>query len=87
MKEWFPKILQAYYDTDIGVALNMRDWELEQAPLHNNIMWGNFFQHQDFYMKLKGFAINLAVIIFAASFATPYFFIQSLFRVGVIGSV
>jgi hypothetical protein len=29
MKEWFPKIVQAYYDTDIGIALNMRDWDIE----------------------------------------------------------
>jgi len=75
MKEWFPKILQAYYDTEVGIDLNMIDWVLEQAPLHNNIMWENFFQHQDFYMKLKAFATNFFILLVATSLATPQFFI------------
>jgi len=62
----------------------MNNWVLEDAPLHSNIVWENFFTHQSWSVKIKTFMINFLVFLLAASIASPYYFIQQIYNVGFV---
>jgi len=59
----------------IAKKLHMDQWIVEYAPIHQNIIWDNFFS-TSFVNRLKSFLINLLVFVLALTFVTPVYLIQ-----------
>jgi hypothetical protein len=61
----------------LGKDLSLKNWTVEDAPIHSNIIWENFFAG-GIAVSLKGFVINLLIFVLALTLAAPIFIIEGL---------